>query len=77
MTVITLSTQVNFSIFDFKSCKLRIVSFSIKLDTGVYVSTRNSLDPYLSFISLKYLRSSSPSKSKASEEASKLKFFAW
>ena len=33
--VTTLSTHDNLSIFDFKSCKLSIVSFSIKLDTGV------------------------------------------
>ena len=33
--VITLSTQVNFSIFDFNNCKFKIVSFSIKLEIGV------------------------------------------
>ena len=33
--VVTLSTQVNFSIFDLSNSKLRIVSFSIKLETGV------------------------------------------
>ena len=72
----TLSTHVNFSIFDFKSCKLRIVSFSVKFETGVYVSTKKSFDPYLLFISLNYFKSLSPSKRSASDEASKLKFFA-
>ena len=70
----TLSTHVNFSIFDFKSCKLSIVSFSVKLDTGEYVKTKKSFEPYLSFISLRYFKSSSPSRSRASEDASKLKF---
>ena len=32
--VITLSTQVNFSILDLSNCKFKIVSFSVKLDTG-------------------------------------------
>ena len=68
MTVITSSTHVNFSIFDFKSCKFKIVSFSVKLETGVYVRTRKSLDPYLSLISLKYFKSLSPSNNNASEK---------
>ena len=75
ITVITLSTQVNFSIFDLNNCKFRIVSFSEKLETGAYVRTKNSFEPYLSFISLRYFKSLSPSRSKASEEASRLKFF--
>ena len=74
--VITLSTQVSFSIFDFNNCKFKIVSFSVKSETGEYVRTKKSLEPYLSFISLKYLRSLSPSKRRASEDASKLKFLA-
>ena len=32
--VMTLSTQDNFSILDLSNCKLSIVSFSIKLETG-------------------------------------------
>ena len=43
---------------------------------GVYVRTKNSLAPYLSVISFKYLRSGSPSIRRVSEEASSLKFFA-
>ena len=52
-----------------------MVSFSVKLETGEYVKTKKSLDPYVSFTSLKYLRSGSPSSNNASEDASKLKFF--
>ena len=76
MTVITLSTHVNFSILDLSNCKLRIVSFSVKLVIGVYVKTKKSLEPYVSLTSLKYLRSGSPSSNRASDDASKLKFLA-
>ena len=71
--VITLSTQVNFSILVFNSCKFRMVSFSVKLVTGVYAKTKKSLEPYLEFNSLKYFKSLSPS-GVTSEDASKLKF---
>ena len=42
---------------------------------GVYVKIKNSLEPYLFVISLRYLRSGSPSINKVSEEASSLKSF--
>ena len=71
--VITPSTQSSFSIFDLRNWRLIIVSSSAKLDTGVYVNTRYSFDPYLSLTSLKYFKSLSLSSNKESEEASNLK----
>ena len=69
----TLSTHVNFLFFDFNNCKLRIVSFSIKLETGAYVRTKKSLEPYLSFsIFLNILIS--PSNKSSLKHASRLKF---
>ena len=77
MIVITLSTQVSFSIFDFNNWRFSIVSLSVKLATGVYVKTKKSLVSYVWFVSLKYLRSGSPSSKSASDDASKLKFLDW
>ena len=57
----------------FKNWRLIIVSSSVNFKTGEYVKIRKSFAPYLSFISLKYFKSLSPSKSKASEDASNLK----
>ena len=41
---------------------------------GVKVSTKNSLAPYLSFISFRYFKSGSPSIRSVSDDASSLKF---
>ena len=73
LIVTTLSTHDSLLILDLRNSKFIIVSLLLKSNTGLYVKNKKSLDPYLSFTSLKYCRSLSPSKSRASEEASSLK----
>ena len=72
-SVITLWTQFKLWILYFKLNKLFIEASETIGSFGVYVRTKNSLEPYLSVISLKYSKSGSPSIKSVSEDASSLK----
>ena len=72
-SVITLWTQSKLWILYLRLNKLFIEASVTIPSLGVYVRIKNSLDPYRSEISCKYVKSGSPSINKVSDEASSLK----